>query len=409
MAGGPVMRTVSGHWAAECGYTLQVDPWGDLSLCVSYFSCLVKNQGDTKFQLQLWFVSEAPDGEESLQSVLLSCNLQVPWSPREILCEENYMEVSVMKQVPSNHRWGSCWVPELHQQPSWVPLQEEMVPVHLVHLLGYHISTTAEARERAESRARILLHCGYGSRMAYRLQVVNTTFPSVGEFAVAVGWFTWDVALLNVTLEGQLMRVEEAELSGVHISQYLGKSYRSFTLSVCFSFILSPSGETFHQSATVHTHLQDVGDLMLINYIRDVCYLCLLDWRIVVLVDTAGAFPPVDPEHTALLDTACGPLGTTCFKALFSFPAASCGSSITHEGGHVIYTNEERYMPPGPAHLRPQLPYSVPLMCVYLESSGGSPSLYQPHSMLLPSFPPSPPPSSLTSNKSTGKSAHTHR
>ncbi|XP_076867362.1 uncharacterized protein LOC143518632 isoform X2 [Brachyhypopomus gauderio] len=687
--GGSVVRTVAGHWADECGYTLQVDSWGDLILRVSYLACLVENQGDSRFQLLLWFVSEVPDGEEPMP-VTLSCTLKVPWSPREIICEENYMEVSVMKQVPSDHQRGMEWitpapepadglrewrvlfrVPESCQQTSWAPLQEETIPVHLVHLLGYHINTTA---------SRILLRSGYGSRLAYRLQegdvmvevvsasilyrhhwtllrvdmsvacsmnwgreeggkmrwilpltltslmrpplthkgvkvgvgghyldacaashqgyeihydnttvdvhipfgadggriksgvagglytqsyavdmhllyewedaewnhtqhrtyrtlitphhphrimITNQTVPSMGKFAVSVCCFLWDVALLNVSLAGRQLRVEEAELSGVHVSKvpfpngthlyllqvplthplvsqkYLGKGDRSFTLSVRFSFMLSPGGETFHQSATVHTRLQDVvlphlegectasGVRILLHYgnmdsdwamyvgghrldwdlvrsgrytlnsyqghftvevpfyapgmdYRDLtvrglvvsvsvslvhletleiqeflqqCELpvnellvCLPDRRVVVLVDTAGTIPPVDPVHTALLDAACGPLETTPSRALFNFPAASCGSSVTHKGGQVIYTNEVRYIPPDPAHPKPHLPYSVPLMCVYLESSVRGPTIYQPRSVLPtdPTLSPPPPPLSLLTKSTERKKRALH-
>lgn len=38
------VHEVSGQWAAECGYTMTLDSWGDLLLRVSYLACLVENQ-----------------------------------------------------------------------------------------------------------------------------------------------------------------------------------------------------------------------------------------------------------------------------------------------------------------------------------------------------------------------------
>ncbi|XP_051516053.1 uncharacterized protein LOC127419044 [Myxocyprinus asiaticus] len=49
--GGSEVRKVSGQWAAECGYTIGFDSWGDLLLCVCYLACLVENQVSVLKQL----------------------------------------------------------------------------------------------------------------------------------------------------------------------------------------------------------------------------------------------------------------------------------------------------------------------------------------------------------------------
>ncbi|KAL7835220.1 hypothetical protein SRHO_G00294670 [Serrasalmus rhombeus] len=188
------VRPVDGQWAAECGYTLQRDSWGDLTLRASYLACTVDNQGDSEFRLMLWFVNQGADGEGmSHHPLLLSCSLPEPWRPREVVCENNYMEVSVEKRVPADNHRGTEWVtpapaddtlrewrvlfrvPDLRLRlgSGFPPLKEEIIPVNLVHLLGYSINTTA---------SRIVLRCSYGSRLAYTLQggdftveVVSTT------------------------------------------------------------------------------------------------------------------------------------------------------------------------------------------------------------------------------------------
>ncbi|XP_058864418.1 uncharacterized protein LOC131706749 [Acipenser ruthenus] len=39
-------------------------------------------------------------GRETVYPFSLSCSTESPWNPREVVCEENYMEVSVRKNVP---------------------------------------------------------------------------------------------------------------------------------------------------------------------------------------------------------------------------------------------------------------------------------------------------------------------
>ncbi|XP_056603103.1 uncharacterized protein LOC130420054 isoform X1 [Triplophysa dalaica] len=184
--GGSEVREISDQWAAECGYTFTLDSWGDLQLRASYLACLVENQ-ESEFQLLVWFVNKDSNGEEKSYPLLLTCPLQIPWSPREFVCEENYMEVSVLKRVPPDDHMGMAsetrspvgldeglteWrvvfrIPALHQEGG---MKEETVPVRMAHLLGYHINTTD---------TRILMRCPYGSKLAYTLQQDETELEVV--------------------------------------------------------------------------------------------------------------------------------------------------------------------------------------------------------------------------------------
>ncbi|XP_051542076.1 uncharacterized protein LOC127433846 [Myxocyprinus asiaticus] len=665
--GGSEVHEVSGQWAAECGYTIGFDSWGDLLLRVSYLACLVENQRETEFRVLVWFVNQYSNKEEKSYPLLLTCPLQVPWGPRELVCEENYMEVSVFKHSPPDNHIGVEWVtpapveldeglrewrvvfriPVLHQEGG---MREETVPVRMAHLLGYYINTTD---------TRILLRCPYGSKLAYMLQwgeagvevvsatimyklkwtlltvdmsmactmsqarmdgsdvlwslprnlptlfhpsfiekglklgvggrylsecvahqrgyqihdnngtleiripfgaeggsvqshvidgrfsqsyfvdvfllrewedaawsltqqrifrafsirhvprpitVINMTVPSLREFSVSLCCFPPDVSLGNVTVAGQPVVWEEMERNGVRLSQnplpnnthsyllripfshplvsqkYLGDRLRRYTLSGVFSFILTPDGEIYDHPANVEADLQDVvlpklegectvwgvralayyGNIdssewslyfggmrldwelvelggfsldakehylsvdvplyahgmayeglgmqgLLVSVLVSLVHLetaeeqthvqrcvfpvrellvCLPDGRMVVMVDTAGVSPPVNPNHTALLDPACRPLETDHSRALFSFHIDSCGTIATYDGDQVIYRNEVRNMPPFPPHLRPlsqpQPHYRVPLGCVHPANGNRSLAIY------LPSHPPTP-------------------
>ncbi|XP_058631293.1 uncharacterized protein LOC131540469 isoform X5 [Onychostoma macrolepis] len=636
------VHEVSGQWAAECGYIMALDSWGDLLLRVSYLACLVENQRETEFRLMVWFINQDSNEEEKSYPLLLTCPLQVPWAPRELVCEQNYMEVSVLKLLPPDNHIGTAWVtpapvelgeglkewrvvfriPALNQEGG---MREETVPLKMAHLLGYHINTTS---------SRILLRCAYGSKMAYTLQwgetdveVVSATILyklkwtlltvdmsvscTIGQARIDDSDILWslprdlptlvhppfiekglklgvggrylsecvahqrgymihnnnrtleiripfgaeggiikshvidglysqsyfvDVFLLRewedtawsltqqrtfralfiyhlprpVTLinTGQPVLWEEMERNGVRLSQnpfpnntymylfqmpfshplipqkYLGDRFRRYTLYGVFSFILFPDGEIYNHSATVEAELQDVvlpklegectvqgvrtlayyGNIdssewslyvgrmkldwelvelggfsldphelylslevplyapgmayealglqgLLVNVLVSLIHLetaeeqthvqrcvfpvrellvCLPEGRMVVMVDTAGVSPPVNPNHTALLDPACRPLETDNSRAIFSFSIDSCGTFATHDGDQVIYRNEVRNMPPFPPHLRPlsqpQPHYRVPLGCVHPENGNRTLAIYLPsHSpKLLP-------------------------
>ncbi|XP_043096213.1 uncharacterized protein LOC122345804 [Puntigrus tetrazona] len=661
------VQKVSGRWAAECGYTVGLDSWGDLLLRVSYLACLVENQRETEFQLMVWFINQDVNEQEKSYPLLLACPLQVPWAHRELVCEQNYMEVSVLKLLPPDNHISTAWVtpapvelgeglkewrvvfrmPTLNQEGG---MKEETVPLKMAHLLGYHINTT---------NSRILLRCAYGSKLAYMLQwgetdvevvsatilyklkwtlltvdmsvsctigqariddsdvlwshphdpptlvhppfiekglklgvggqylsecvahqrgymihknnrtleiripfgaeggiikshvidglysqsyfvdvfllrewedtslsltqqrmfralyiphlprsvtLINKTVPSQREFSISLCCFPRDVSLRNVTVAGQPVLWEEKERNGFRLSQnplpnntymylfqmpfshplirqkYLGDRFRRYTLYGVFSFILFPDGEIYNHSTTVEAELQDVvlpkleGECT-VRGVRTLAYygnidssewslyvgrrrldwelvelggfsldarelylslevplyapgmayeglglqgllvsvlvslvhvetaeeqthvqrcvfpvrellVCLPDGRMVVMIDTAGVSPPVNPKHTALLDPACRPLETDHSRALFSFSIDSCGTFTTHDGDQVIYRNEVRNMPPFPPHLRPlsqsQPHYRVPLGCVHPENGNRTLAIYLPsHSPTL--------------------------
>uniref|UniRef100_A0A8C9QP87 ZP domain-containing protein n=1 Tax=Scleropages formosus TaxID=113540 RepID=A0A8C9QP87_SCLFO len=85
------VHTVSDQRAAICGYTMLLDSWGNLVLRASYLACDVDTRVGSR-DLMVWFVNKEANDEETSYPFLLTCPLQ-QWSPREIMCEENYMEV----------------------------------------------------------------------------------------------------------------------------------------------------------------------------------------------------------------------------------------------------------------------------------------------------------------------------
>ncbi|KAL8172917.1 UNVERIFIED_CONTAM: hypothetical protein K2H54_033467 [Gekko kuhli] len=87
--------------AARCGYVLSEDIWGNPIFRASVLGCHVTNEVDERFSLNVNIrVSSFPDMRAATTyRNSMRCSYS-PWAPREIVCEENYMEVSVKSDVP---------------------------------------------------------------------------------------------------------------------------------------------------------------------------------------------------------------------------------------------------------------------------------------------------------------------
>ncbi|MGH0183991.1 UNVERIFIED_CONTAM: hypothetical protein FKN15_013510 [Acipenser sinensis] len=87
-------------YAAACGFTYSFNLPGDLIFRASFLACHVESVNDVSYALQYRFVRRDSLGRETVYPFSLSCSTESPWNPREIVCEDNYMEVSVRKNVP---------------------------------------------------------------------------------------------------------------------------------------------------------------------------------------------------------------------------------------------------------------------------------------------------------------------
>ncbi|XP_060887980.1 uncharacterized protein LOC132958917 [Labrus mixtus] len=84
-------------YSAECGYT--VLSVGDrVELRASYFSCHTDNTDDEVFTFNLNLIT-TQEGQAVTYALTKTCSPSLPWSPREVTCELNYMEVSVRSEV----------------------------------------------------------------------------------------------------------------------------------------------------------------------------------------------------------------------------------------------------------------------------------------------------------------------
>uniref|UniRef100_A0A8C2HQJ4 Zona pellucida protein AX 2 n=1 Tax=Cyprinus carpio TaxID=7962 RepID=A0A8C2HQJ4_CYPCA len=87
------------HLAAQCGYTQKSDPLGNTIVSASLQSCYAENQGDLEFRVAMQFkLYEFPTLSEKVHEVFKFCSHTM--TSREILCETNFMEVSVRNALP---------------------------------------------------------------------------------------------------------------------------------------------------------------------------------------------------------------------------------------------------------------------------------------------------------------------
>ncbi|XP_067239307.1 zona pellucida protein AX 1 [Chanodichthys erythropterus] len=85
---------ITPNLASQCGFSIDSDPWGNYRVFASLLNCFAGNEDDHLFDIDM---RVRVQGVKAAQDVLLvekTCTHD-QWAPREILCDRNYMEVSV--------------------------------------------------------------------------------------------------------------------------------------------------------------------------------------------------------------------------------------------------------------------------------------------------------------------------
>ncbi|XP_008281069.1 zona pellucida protein AX 4 [Stegastes partitus] len=90
---------ITKQYAAKCGYSVGVHPLlGLVELRASYFSCHTDNKDDEVFTFN-FNLNAHHEQKNATYALKKTCSPSVPWSPREVTCEVNYMEVSVRSKI----------------------------------------------------------------------------------------------------------------------------------------------------------------------------------------------------------------------------------------------------------------------------------------------------------------------
>ncbi|XP_040285799.1 uncharacterized protein LOC120998990 [Bufo bufo] len=172
--------------ATKCGYTIAYDGWGNIVFRTSLYSCYTQIENDTNYTASVKIeISSRPDmGGAMSYFKVVSC--PYVWSPREVICETNYMEVSVRRKIPvisegvfrdEPEDWStaftqavsglmSVWQVVFHLSTT----QKTTMMTDAAQNIGYGIKTT---------ESRIMLRAPYDAAQALPQKIGNVTFSTV--------------------------------------------------------------------------------------------------------------------------------------------------------------------------------------------------------------------------------------
>ncbi|NXF66761.1 ZP2 protein, partial [Ciccaba nigrolineata] len=171
--------------ASQCGYTVTYSKWSNIEFRASALSChshLEKDVFIITIQIKASHTPDMKNATTHLKSA--SCHYG-PWSPRELVCESNYMEVSVRREVPQTVKdfiqdepedWtfafpetkageASIWQIVFHQ-----PEEKKALLVSDAWSAGYGLNTTD---------ARVLLRIPYTAAQIQLIEDQGITFSAV--------------------------------------------------------------------------------------------------------------------------------------------------------------------------------------------------------------------------------------
>nr|AAI69766.1 Egg envelope component ZPAX [Xenopus laevis]AAI69768.1 Egg envelope component ZPAX [Xenopus laevis] len=170
--------------AVQCGYRTSSDFWGNVTFRASLMSCytqILDDQSTITIRINIF-----PTWDKSASvSYLKQVTCPYAWDAREILCEMNYMEVSVRRKIPmiaesalqdEPEDWVSAF-PEavaglvsIWQVVFHLPSTRKAMLVRDAQKIGYGINTT---------ESRMLLRSPYKTAETQLLNIGGVNFSSV--------------------------------------------------------------------------------------------------------------------------------------------------------------------------------------------------------------------------------------
>ncbi|XP_074845247.1 uncharacterized protein LOC142010733 [Carettochelys insculpta] len=171
--------------AAQCGYTIKYNRWGNIEFRASILSCYTHIESNVYTVAVQIKAAASPDMKNAATYLkTVSCPYG-PWYPRELVCENNYMEVSVRRNVPhimadllqdEPEDWAVAF-PEATAGPVsiWqvvfhLPMGRKALLASEAWNAGYGLNTTD---------TRILLRAPYNAAEAQLVKVQEVTFSAV--------------------------------------------------------------------------------------------------------------------------------------------------------------------------------------------------------------------------------------
>ncbi|XP_053316428.1 uncharacterized protein LOC128484134 [Spea bombifrons] len=176
---------VGNELASRCGYTITYDEWGNIVFRASLLSCYTQIGNDSHFTVTIRIDITPTSSMRAPESYMKQVRCPYVWEAREILCETNYMEVSVRRKIPviaesvfqdEPEDWSNAF-PEaisglmsIWQVVFHLTSTRKAMLVKDAQSLGYGINTT---------ESRILLRAPYNTTEAQVQRVAGVGFTSV--------------------------------------------------------------------------------------------------------------------------------------------------------------------------------------------------------------------------------------
>ncbi|XP_072500544.1 uncharacterized protein [Notamacropus eugenii] len=179
-------RKIDEALANQCGYTIASDAWGNVDFRASLLSCysVIKNDVSFTVTVEVHVASDPQRTEVTVYQRSVSCS-HSSWYPREIVCEANYMEVSVKREVPfipadmlqdEPEDWAAAFpeatsgMTSIWQIVFHTLTGRRVMLVSDAHSAGYGINMTD---------TRILLRAGFNAQEAQQVEIQGVTFSAI--------------------------------------------------------------------------------------------------------------------------------------------------------------------------------------------------------------------------------------
>ncbi|XP_031178343.1 uncharacterized protein LOC116066418 [Sander lucioperca] len=178
--------------AAQCGYSMESDPWGNTRIYTSLLGCYVNNKEDAfNVGLRLRMYSESQSDAIS-HDVTQTCSY-TRWASREILCDRNYMEASTHMATPNAK--GQTLDVKDHSKLSTIPDASEALGIWKLTFNTPH-PVTMVLREAEQA--------GYGAMATTTRLVVRSPYNTAETYSEDVAGVPMEVFKVSAYYKAEL-------------------------------------------------------------------------------------------------------------------------------------------------------------------------------------------------------------
>ncbi|XP_016086099.1 zona pellucida protein AX 2 [Sinocyclocheilus grahami] len=408
---------LSPHLAAQCGYKQKSDPWGNMIVSASLQSCFAENQGDKEFKVAVQFkLYEIPTLSEKVHEVFKSCSHTM--ISREILCETNFMEVSVRNALPE------IKIEPVKEWPTVIPnLQlwkillytpgEKAFDKDALQAMGYSVyssPTRLVMRSPFDMAENFIQNVDNVDMMVFKsvvlfrdrwvMTIVESAAACPINGASVVGQMIyWHVPLRITPLVSSEVEILEVHL-GVNGRRFTPEEMGShnYVMAITDSHIVVeiPIGaaDGYYKSHVLNDQQLSVQLAGIMGRLDVEIYDSLNNWSIrefslacpffvklsecfsngtiTVVLPKLESVPHLHPGELSLRDPACKPYDNEDYFAYFHFNVTSCGTTRKFVGDTMVYENEvtrKKAEPLSQTFENPEPEYRFMVSCVYIANA----------------------------------------